>query len=132
MNKKTITLFKKISLSSFLVALAAPTLSGCTSDTDQSKTIPSYEPSATTSASSEITAPSSNPSDDLSVIAITDADITVDEARCIGCGKCPRFAPENFAMDPLTGKAIVISQDNASDTDVQRAKSACPTNAIQV
>lgn len=127
MNKKTIALLKKASLSSFLIALAAPTLSGCTSDTEQSKT----ESLSTTSPSSEQATSPTDASDDPTTIAITEDDIIINADRCIACGKCPRFAPDNFAMDPMTGKAIVISQDNATDTDVQSAKSACPTNAIR-
>lgn len=127
MNRKKIDLLKKVSLSSFLVALIAPALSGCTSDTQQSKT----ESLTATSPSSEQATPPTDAVDDSPTIAITEDDITIDAAACIACGKCPRFAPDNFAMDPITGKAIVISQDNATDTDVQRAKSACPTSAIQ-
>lgn len=66
---------------------------------------------------------------DSTVEIVKDDQLTVDPNKCIGCGKCPRFAPDNFAMDS-NRKAEVISQEIVSQPSVSKAINACPTSAI--
>lgn len=54
---------------------------------------------------------------------------TVDESRCVGCGKCVAVAPEAFEIDPETGKAKI--KDGASGEDINRGARACPVGAIK-
>lgn len=52
--------------------------------------------------------------------------------RCIGCSKCVRIAPTNFAMDYDTRKSIVTSQENTSSERVQASIDICPVDAIEL
>jgi len=129
-KKQYISMLKKLSLFSFLFAFIAPVLSGCSSEPEKNthSDIPDTTTSVIDSSSpnnQDVTA-SSQIQDD------TDKKLTIDQAHCIGCGKCPRFAPNNFQMDPHTRKAVVTSQENTESTSVQRAVSACPTDAISI
>jgi ferredoxin len=66
---------------------------------------------------------------DSAVEIVKNEKLAVDPQKCIGCGKCTRIAPDNFAM--TTGrKAEVISQEIASLAKVDRASQVCPTSAI--
>lgn len=56
----------------------------------------------------------------------------IDEEKCIWCGKCVRFAPENFIMNFKKLKAEVISSKNIDLPWVQRSIQICPTDAISV
>lgn len=60
---------------------------------------------------------------------VKNENLAIDPNRCIGCGKCPRIASANFAMNK-NRKAEVISQEVTSRVNVDRAVSVCPTNAI--
>jgi ferredoxin len=53
----------------------------------------------------------------------------VDAAKCIGCNKCVRVAPDAFAMDAKTGKAYV--KPGASAASVTRGEKACPVDAVK-
>lgn len=56
--------------------------------------------------------------------------LAIDATKCVGCGKCARTAPQNFSMDTVTRKAVVISTDVTSPTTVDRAVQGCPVHAI--
>ena len=58
-------------------------------------------------------------------------ELTIDE-RCIWCGKCAMIAPENFAMDFNTLKAVVISQKNMFSQEVSTSVQVCPTDSIHI
>lgn len=51
-------------------------------------------------------------------------------SKCIWCRKCVRFAPSNFTME--RSKAIVISQENITSDDVEKAIDKCPVDAISI
>ena len=56
--------------------------------------------------------------------------IKVDLDDCIGCGVCSELCPQNFKLDELEGKCMVISQDVTSLT--KEASESCPVSAITV
>lgn len=56
-------------------------------------------------------------------------ELTVNN-KCVGCGHCVRFAPNNFEMS--WHKAIVTSQENIDGTDVSNAIDRCPAGAISI
>ena len=58
-------------------------------------------------------------------------ELVIDE-RCIWCWKCAMIAPENFAMDFNTLKAIVISQKNMFSQEVNTSAQVCPTDSIHI
>lgn len=60
---------------------------------------------------------------------IKNDNLAVDPQKCIGCGKCSRLAPQNFAMNS-DRKAQVISQEITSQASVAKAINVCPTRAI--
>ena len=60
-----------------------------------------------------------------------DKELVIDE-RCIWCGKCAMIAPNNFAMDFNTLKAVVISQKNMFSEEVTMSAQVCPTNSIHI
>ena len=62
---------------------------------------------------------------------IEEKALEIDD-RCIGCGKCVRISPVNFAMDFDTRKAVVISQDNNSSDRVDASINICPTDSISL
>jgi len=55
--------------------------------------------------------------------------ITVDQQKCIGCGRCTEICPSVFRLNE-NGKSEVISQGK-SDCAVQ-ASDECPVEAITV
>lgn len=72
----------------------------------------------------------SDHSDVDSVVEIVKNDnLAVDPNKCVGCGKCPRIASANFAMNE-NRKAEVISQEITSQAKIDRAIDACPVSAI--
>lgn len=60
-----------------------------------------------------------------------DKELTIDE-KCIWCGKCAMIAPNNFAMDYDTLKAVVISQKNMLSQEVSTSAQVCPTGSIHI
>lgn len=52
-------------------------------------------------------------------------------SKCVWCSHCVKFAPDNFSMDN-NKKAIVISQENIRDSDVEKAIERCPVDAISI
>lgn len=67
---------------------------------------------------------------DINIDLTKESKIVVDQTRCIGCGKCARIAPDNFAIERDLRKAVVISQDVTSQNSVDQAVQICPTDAI--
>lgn len=61
-----------------------------------------------------------------------EVSLAIDPERCIGCGKCVRFAPDHFELDRGEHKAIVLSQENLDDSGVERAIAICPERAIEL
>ena len=59
--------------------------------------------------------------------------VTVDKAKCIGCGLCTAVAPEIFELG-ADGKSTVKKQpeNEAEEAKVKNAAESCPTNAIVV
>ena len=57
----------------------------------------------------------------------------VDEAKCIGCGSCVAVAGEVFQMNSA-GKAELVPGCDCEGKDevINRAKDACPVDAISV
>ncbi len=49
---------------------------------------------------------------------------------CVGCGKCFRFAPQNFTME--WRQAVVTSQENIDSTEISMAISWCPVSVIEI
>ena len=66
---------------------------------------------------------------DSAVEIVKNEKLAVDQNKCVGCGKCPRIASANFAMNDER-EAEVISQEITSQANVDRAVNACPVNAI--
>ena len=59
------------------------------------------------------------------------ADVTVNEARCVGSGDCARIAPDAFEVDEDEGVARVLPGAAHTDRDrLLRAARECPTGAI--
>ncbi len=56
--------------------------------------------------------------------------VTVNPARCIGCGMCAYTAPEVFQIKGAV--SAVISQPEKRNTRVTDAANGCPVNAISV
>ena len=54
----------------------------------------------------------------------------VIHAGCVGCGKCFRFAPQNFTME--WRQAVVTSQENIDSVEVSMAISWCPVSVIEI
>ena len=59
--------------------------------------------------------------------------VSVDKAKCIGCGLCMAVAPEIFEMGS-DGKSHVKKQpeNETEEKKVMNAKESCPTEAIKV
>ena len=55
--------------------------------------------------------------------------ITVDQDKCIGCGRCSEICPSTFRLN-ANGKSEVISKEK-SDCAMQAADE-CPVEAIFV
>jgi ferredoxin len=56
-------------------------------------------------------------------------NITVDQQKCIGCGRCTEICPGVFQLNE-NGKSTVIKDD---DTEcAMRAADECPVEAITV
>lgn len=60
----------------------------------------------------------------------TEKELFIDQEKCVGCGRCVRLAPDNFAMDNVQKKAKVISQKNLESESVRQAIAGCPKDAI--
>lgn len=56
--------------------------------------------------------------------------IKVNLNDCIGCGVCAELCPQNFKLDEIEGKSLVISQDVTPLT--KEAADSCPVSAIEV
>ena len=56
--------------------------------------------------------------------------IKVNLDDCIGCGVCAELCPQNFKLDELEGKCLVISQKITSVK--KEASDSCPVSAIEV
>lgn len=84
---------------------------------------------ATTDTINDTTSQQDTLTDNAMEIVKNDA-LAVDPKKCIGCGKCTRVASANFAMDPETRKAKVISQEVVAQATISQAVSVCPTHAI--
>lgn len=57
--------------------------------------------------------------------------VTVDKAKCIGCGTCVAIAPKSFKLTD-EGKAEVIVPAGDEEAKVKEAADSCPVQAIQV
>ena len=55
--------------------------------------------------------------------------VTVDEAKCIGCGACVAICPAVFEMSG-NGKSKV--KDANGECDLEASKSGCPVGAISL
>ncbi|MEK7142963.1 MAG: ferredoxin [Patescibacteria group bacterium] len=55
--------------------------------------------------------------------------ITVDEAKCIGCGLCVSTCPDVFELDD-NGKAQVKDSNACKSCDCQETIDNCPAKAI--
>jgi len=60
--------------------------------------------------------------------------ISVDQAKCIGCGLCTNTAPNTFKLEDTDAgaKSVVISQDGDNMDMVKKAAEECPTQAISI
>jgi len=56
-------------------------------------------------------------------------NITVDRAKCIGCGMCTMLAPKSFKLGK-DGKSEVIKPWGDTDDQINEVKSSCPVGAI--
>jgi len=57
--------------------------------------------------------------------------IKIDRERCIGCGSCTILMPDVFSLDTAGGKAKgEEGWEEVSAEDLQRARDACPVQAI--
>ena len=57
--------------------------------------------------------------------------LTIDD-RCIWCWKCAIIAPQNFAMDYNTLKAVVINQKWMFSSEVSKSIQVCPVDSIHI
>lgn len=55
--------------------------------------------------------------------------IKVNLDDCIGCGVCAELCPQNFKLDELEGKCMVISQELSPSA--KEAADSCPVSAIR-
>jgi ferredoxin len=62
---------------------------------------------------------------------LSEVQITVDRALCIGSGDCVDTAPDVFKLDD-EDKAVVIDPHGAPLDDVLEAAGNCPVTAIFV
>ncbi len=62
---------------------------------------------------------------------MSEVQITVDRALCIGSGDCVDTAPDVFKLDD-EDKAVVIDPNGAPLDDVLEAAGNCPVTAIFV
>jgi len=62
---------------------------------------------------------------------LSEVQITVDRALCIGSGDCVDTAPDVFRLDEQD-KAVVIDPQGAPLDDVLEAAGNCPVTAIFV
>lgn len=56
--------------------------------------------------------------------------LVVNSSKCVGCGHCVKFAPENFEMQGRV--AVVTSQENIESASVVKAKDRCKGDAITI
>ncbi|MDD3347023.1 ferredoxin [Oscillibacter sp.] len=56
--------------------------------------------------------------------------VTIDPARCIGCGMCAFTAPAVFCMNGA--HSTVLAQPDGQSFRVLDAANGCPVNAITV
>lgn len=58
-------------------------------------------------------------------------NITIDEALCIGCGRCAEVCPAAFYLNEDTGKAEVVDPDACEFAGCcEAAEENCPEHAI--
>lgn len=60
--------------------------------------------------------------------------ITVDKAKCLGCGTCAALCPKVFkiAETPNGMKAEVIDPNGDTKENIQMAADSCPVAAITI
>ena len=56
--------------------------------------------------------------------------VLIDQEGCISCGACVAIAPDEFEIDPITGKARYIGSTITSDT--KQAVLGCPVQVIKI
>ena len=57
----------------------------------------------------------------------------IDQEKCIGCGTCPAIDGEVFEMQADNKAHVKEGVDyNAHQNQIEEAKSACPTQTIEV
>lgn len=58
-------------------------------------------------------------------------NVTVDEEKCIGCGRCEEICPAVFHLNEATGKSEVIDPDACEFVGCcEAAEENCPVEAI--
>ena len=57
--------------------------------------------------------------------------VSVDKAKCIGCGACVSMCPDVFEMGD-DGKSHVKDSKACDKSDCEAAKNACPVGAIEI
>ncbi len=57
--------------------------------------------------------------------------ITVDQNKCIGCGRCTEICPNIFRLN-ANGKSEVFTTDTDNGKCAVRAADECPVEAIFV
>jgi ferredoxin len=57
--------------------------------------------------------------------------LTIND-KCIWCSKCVIIAPDNFAMDRSTFRAVVISQKDIFSKEVTKSIQVCPVDSIKI
>ena len=57
--------------------------------------------------------------------------LSIDD-RCIWCWKCAIIAPQNFAMNYDTLKAVVTSQKDMFSSEVSTSIQVCPVDSIHI
>ncbi|MDO5115731.1 MAG: ferredoxin [Synergistaceae bacterium] len=54
--------------------------------------------------------------------------IKINLDDCIGCGVCAELCPQNFKLDEIEGKSMVIDQELTQSA--KEAADSCPVSAI--
>jgi ferredoxin len=57
--------------------------------------------------------------------------VLIDQEGCISCGACVAVAPEEFEIDPKTGKARYIGSGQITSSTEQAAL-GCPVQVIKI
>jgi len=56
--------------------------------------------------------------------------VSIDSAKCIGCGACVVIANDIFNLDQEKGAAVVVKQPDNNHQGVKQAAESCPVSAI--